>query len=94
MSCSAIDIRLIGKKVIKKLGALLDGNVQGYSFSPPKSTNPQRQAFRCTRSLHGILCNSGCSDYGQLQNNLPRDIKGEYYAEKAEKCEILGSFLV
>ena len=44
MSCIVLDIQLTDKNVFKKLGVLIDGNVQGYSFCP-KKLNLQGKQF-------------------------------------------------
>ena len=36
-----LEIELADKNLIKELGVFGDGKVQGYSFCPPKITNPQ-----------------------------------------------------
>ena len=49
------------------------------------STNRQSTRFLCTCSLHRSLWNSGHSDYSEILNILPRDIKGENFARGTEK---------
>ena len=45
ISCIVLDIELTDKNVIKDLGVFSDGEVQNYSFRPPKCTNPQNNRF-------------------------------------------------
>ena len=40
MSMIVLDQELTEKFIIKKLGHFIDGSVQGFSFSPPKSFKP------------------------------------------------------
>ena len=68
-----------------------DGNVQGYSFRPPKKYKPRKLAAWCRRNLHGIVRNSGSLDHSALPNILSSDVKGEYDAKGTEKCQIIGS---
>ena len=93
MSCIVLDIELADENVIKELGVYIDGKVQGYSFCPPKTYKPTKQAFWCTRNLHGIVWNSGSLDYSELSNIPSRAVKDEYFAKGTEKCKIFGSLL-
>ena len=90
MSCIVLEIKMADKKAIKELGAFIDGKVQGYSFRPPKQ---YKQAFWCTRNLHGIVWNSRRLDYSELSNILPRAVKGEYFAKGTESGKNLGNLL-
>ena len=74
MFCIVLDIELADKNVAKELGVLIDGNVDGYSFCPPKKYKPTKQAIWCARNLQGIVWNSGRLDYCELHNNLRRDL--------------------
>ena len=40
------------------------------------------------------MWNSGCLDYNELPNILPKDLKADYFAEETEKCKILGNLKV
>ena len=51
------------------------------------------QAFRCTRSLHGIVWNSGRLDYREHPNILPRIVKSENFAKGTEKCNLLAGLM-
>ena len=90
ISCIVLDIELADRNVNKELGVIIDGKVQGYSFCPPKKNKPTKQAFRCTRSLHGVVWNSGRSDYSESSKIRPWAIKGEYFRKGRKKCKILG----
>ena len=86
MSCILLDMGLTDKNVIKDLGVFIDGKVQGHSFRPPQKYKPTKQAFWCTRNLHGIVWNSGrLDDYGELSEILPGAVKGEYFSERTLK---------
>ena len=74
-------------------GVFIDEKVQEYSFCPPKKYNSTKQAFRCIRILHRIVCISGCSEYSELSNILPRDLKVKYFSKGTEKLRILLTFL-
>ena len=87
MSSIVLDFEPAHVNFSKELTVLLDGKVQGYSFQPPKSTNPQK-AFCSRTNLHGTLWNSECLDYSQLPSKLPRDSKSEYFARGTNKCKI------
>ena len=93
ISCIVLDIELADKNVIKELGVFIDGKVQGYSFRPPAKYKPIKQAFWCTRNLHGIVWIGGRLDYSEFSKILPRAVKGECVAKETEKCKIVGSLL-
>ena len=88
-----IDVELADKNAVKELGVFIDGEVQGYSFLSSKKDKPAKQAFWCTRNLHGIVWNSGRVEYNELPNIPPRAVKGEYFANGTEKCKILANLL-
>ena len=89
MSCIVLDFEQAAKKFIRELGVFIDRKVQGYSVCPPKKYKLTKQAFWCTRKLHGIVWNSGRLDYSELSNILPRAVKGEYFAKVTDKSKIL-----
>ena len=93
MCCIVLDIELADKNVLKYLGVFIDGNVQGYSCRPPKKYKPTKQAFWCTRNMHGIVWNSGRLENSEFSNILPRAVKCEFFAKGTEKCKILGNQL-
>ena len=45
MSCTVLDMELADKNINEELGVFIDGKLQGYSFRPPKKTNPQKKRF-------------------------------------------------
>ena len=61
ISCTLLQFQLTDKDVKKELGVIIDGNVQGDWFRPPRKYKykPTMQAAWCTRNLHGIVWNSG-----------------------------------
>ena len=79
MSRIVLDIELADINVFKELVVFIDGNVQGYSFGPPRKYKPTKQAVWCTKSLHGIVRNSGRLNCSKLPNILPGDVNDEYY---------------
>ena len=93
MSCIVIDIELANKNVLKELRVFTDGKVEGYSFRPPIKYKPAKQAFWCTRRLHGIVWNSGRLDYSELSNILPRAVKAEYFSKGTNQSKNLGKLL-
>ena len=93
ISCIVIDIEPAYENVSKECGVFTDETIQGYSFRPPKKYKPTKQAFWCTRNFSGIVQNSGHLKVSELSNILPRYIQGEYFAKRAEKRQILDTFL-
>ena len=91
VSCLALDIELSDEYIIRKLRVFSDGNVQDYSFCPPKKYKPTKQAFWCRRDLRGAVWNSGCLDYSELATFLDGAAKGESFALSSEKCKVLGT---
>ena len=83
--CIVLAIQLADKNVFRELGVLSDSKVQEYSFRPPKKYKPTKQTFWCTRSLHGIVWNSGRLNYSELSDNLRRAVNGENFAEGFRK---------
>ena len=77
----------------KELGVLMDGKVQGYLLRPPKKYKPTKQAFWCTKKLHGIVWSSGRLHYSELPKILHRPVKGEDSAKGTENCKIFGNLL-
>ena len=66
MSCNVLHIELVDKNVTKQLGAFIDGSLQGFSFSPPKTFKTNTKTTRNTSHLHGIAWSSGKLDYDKL----------------------------
>ena len=95
MSCIVPDIELTDENVIKELGVLIDGSVQGLSFCPPKTFKPNKQTTWNTSHLHGIAWSSGKLDYDKLFAVF-YDIKlmnAEVFAKGLEKCRLLTRLL-
>ena len=69
MSLIVLDIELTEKNIFKELGLFIDGSLQGFSFSPPKTFKSNKQTSwntRNTKHLHGIAWSSGKLDYEKL----------------------------
>ena len=66
MPLIVLDIDLTEKDIIKELGLYIDGSLQGFSFCPPKTYEPNKQTTWNTRHLHGISWSSGKLDYDKL----------------------------
>ena len=95
MSLIVVDIELTEKNVIKKLGLLFDGSLQGFSFCPPKTFKPNKQTTWNTNHLHGIAWSSGKLEYEKLFAVF-YDIKvmnAEVFAKGFEKCRRLTRLL-
>ena len=89
MSCIVLDSDLADINVLKELAVILHGNVQEFSFRPPRKYKPTKQACWCTRNLHGIVSNSVCLNYSELPNILRKDVKAEKFAKRTEKRKII-----
>ena len=48
MSCIVLNIELADKNVVRKLGGLIDGKVQGYTFRPPEKKKPTKHVVQET----------------------------------------------
>ena len=95
MSLIVIHIELTEKNIIKELGLFIDGSVQGFSFCPPKTFKPNKQATWNTNHLHGIAWSSGKLEYEKLFAVF-YDIKvmnAEVFAKGFEKCRLLTRLL-
>ena len=91
MSLILLVIELTDKNIIKELGLYIDGSIQGFSFYPPKTFNPNKQTTWNTSHLHGIAWSSGKLDYEKLFAVF-YDIKvmnAEVFAKGLEKCRLL-----
>ena len=95
MSLIVLDIELTEKNIIKELGLFIDGSVQGFSFSPPKTFTPNKQTTWNTSHLHGIAWSSGKQDYDKLFAVFYdiKVMKAEVFAKRLEKCRLLTSIL-
>ena len=77
------------------MGLYIDGSLQGFLFSPPKSFKPNKQTTWNTSHLHGIAWNSGKLDY-EKPFAVFYDIKlmnAEVFAKRLEKCRLLTNLL-
>ena len=95
MSLIVLDIELTEKNIIKELGLLIDGSLQGFSFFPPKTFKPNKQTSWNTKHLHGIARSSGKLDYEKLFLVF-YDLKvmnAEVFAKGREKCRLLTNLL-
>ena len=91
----ALDVELSEKNIVKELGFFIDGFLQGFSFSPPKTFKPNKQTTWNTSHLHGIAWSSGKLDYEKLFA-VSYDINvmnAEVFAKGLEKCRLLTTFL-
>ena len=92
ITCILLDIEPADINDFKELGVRLTGN-SVLSLRPPMKYKLTKQAFWCTRNVHGIVWNSRCFYYFELPNILPRDVNGKYFAKGTENCNILGNSL-
>ena len=91
MSLLVLDIELTEKRKIKKLGLFIDGSLQGFSFCPLKTFEPNKQTPWNTKHLHGVAWSSGKLDYDKLFAVF-YDIKvmnAEVFAKGLEKGRLL-----
>ena len=95
MSLIMLDIELAVKNVGKELGVYIDGQVVGYSVTPPKHYQPTHQTLWCTQSSHKIDWKSGSLDYSCTNTMLAelRQYRTEYFAKRLEKCNFLSTLL-
>ena len=93
MACIVLDYEVADKNVIKEIGVFLQQSPGMLISSFKKKNKPTKQTFWCTRNLHGIVWNSGGLDYSELSNIVPRAVKREKFAQRTEKCKILGNLL-
>ena len=90
-----LDIELTEKNIIKELGPFIDGSLQGFSFSPPKTFTLIKQTTWNTSHLHGIAWSSGKLNYEKLFAVF-YDIKvmiAEVFAKGLENFRLLTSLL-
>ena len=95
MSLIVLDIELTEKNIIKELGLLIDGSVQGFSFCLQKTFEPNKQTTWDTSHLHRIAWSSGKLEYEKLFAVI-YDIKvtnAEMPAEVFKKCRLLTRLL-
>ena len=90
-----LDIELTEKNIIKEQGLFIDGSLQGFSFSPPKTFEPNKQTTWNTSHLHGIAWSSGKLDF-EKPFAVFYDMKvmnAEVFAKGLEKCRLLTNLL-
>ena len=95
MSLIVLDIELTEKNIIKELGLIMDGFLQGFSFFPAMTFKPNKQTTWNTSHLHRIAWSSGKLDYEKLFAVF-YDIKvmnAEVFAKRFENCRLLTKFL-
>ena len=81
MSGFVLDNEQAENNFFRELRNSINGEVQRYSFGPPKNYKPAKQAFWCTINLHGSMWKSGRLDYTDLTHIVPGDEKGEYFGK-------------
>ena len=95
ISLIVLDIKLTEKNIIKELGLYIDGSLQEFSFSPPKTFKPNKQTTWSTSHLHGTAWSSGKLDYDKFFAGF-YDIEvmnTEVFAKGLEKCRLLTRLL-
>ena len=95
MSLIVLDIEPTEKTIIKELGLLIDGFLQGFSFCPPTTCKPNKQTTWNTSHLQRIAWSSGKLDFDRLFAVF-YDIKvtnAEVFAKGIEKCRMLTRLL-
>ena len=66
MPLFVLDLKLTERNRIKELGFFIEGSLQGFSFCPPKTYEPNKQTTWNTNHLHAIAWSSGKLDYEKL----------------------------
>ena len=92
MSCPMLNFGLCGKNCswgVRFFWRECVGRVISFS----KKYKPVKQDFSCTRNMHKVLCDSGCMDYCQFLNFVPRDVKDEFFVKETKKCKLYGELL-
>ena len=72
-SCLVLNIEFADINFIKDLGVIFDGKAQGKLTSPFKTYKRTKQAFGCTKNLHGNVGKTVSFPY-----SLPRDVNGDF----------------
>ena len=91
MSLIVLDTELTERNINKERGLFIDGSLQEFSFCPPKTFKPNKQATWNTSHLHGIAWSNGKLDYEKLFVVF-YDIKvmnAEVFAKGLERCRLL-----
>ena len=91
ISFFVVDIELTEKNIIKELRLFIDGFVQGFSFCPPKTINPNKKTTWNTSRLSEIAWSSGKLDYDKLFAVFYdlKVINAEMFVERLEMCRLL-----
>ena len=95
MSLIALEIELIEKNIVKELRLYIDGYLQGFSYCPPKTFEPNKQTTWNTSHLHGTAWSSGKLEYEKFFAVF-YDIKvmnAEVFAKGLKKCKLLTALL-
>ena len=95
LSLIELDVEVTEKNIISKLGLFIDGSLQGFSFCPSKSFEPNKQATWNASHLHGIVWSIGKLDYEKLFAVF-YDIEvknAEAFAKELEKRRLLTNLL-
>ena len=85
MSCVLLVIEPAGINVIKELGVLFNGYVQGHSIRPPNNNKPRKQSVCSKKNLQGFVWIGEHLDYREVPNVLPKDVKVEYFVAGTEE---------
>ena len=101
MSHNALAPEPTDTNIIKELGVPMYENVQGYSFCPSKTENPEIHAVWCTKSA-GILWNSGSLENSDLMSILSKNERLNVSWEEQEKVRffaiqwtnVLGAWMI
>ena len=93
VSCIVLDAEFADINVTNKLGVLIDENVQGYSFCPPRKYKSPKQTDWCTKNLNRIVWSKGRLNYLERPNNLYGDVKSGHFAKRTENGTVLGSLM-
>ena len=96
MSLVDFDIECIENNIVKDLGFYKDGQIDIYSFLPPKKFKPTSQSSWCTKHLHGVNWSIGYEKFTELEKllkNLEASETEIFFAKSYEKCKILSEFL-
>ena len=95
MSLIVLDIELTEKNIIKELGLFIVGSLQGFSFCPPKTFEPNKQTPWNTKHLHGIAWSSGKLDCENLSAVFyDKEVtNAEVFAKGLENSRLLTNFL-
>ena len=69
------------------MGVFVDGNVQGYSFCPPKISKSTKQLYGVPEERHRNVWKSKYFDKSELSNALLKDVSAGYFSKGTEKCK-------